>query len=217
MFVNVSELASYVICPRLCYFRMRDNPSIGEINAVREIYLSLRKGLDLDWAEKRFEELDGFKEVFEKALLDFKLSRDLEDLKPLDWEVKLSSDRLKLKGILDELVEFNGKVYPLVIALRSPKEDVWFKDRVRISAFCMLLGENGLDCKRGFVHYCYSGELRRIEIGRKERYYVLKLVERVLRLKKGFLPEKPKKAKCDGCVYREVCESKPSTFASKFF
>jgi len=216
MFANVSEIASYVICPRLCYFRLRDKPKPMEINAVKEIYLSLRKGFDLSWAEKRFEELYGEIETFKKALSDFKEIDDLGFLKPLDWELKLTSEKYRLKGILDELVEFKGKAHPLVLSLRSPKDDVWFKDKIRISAFCMLLGEKGLDCNSGFVYYCYSGDVKRVEVSRRDRYYVLKLVERVLRLKKGFLPEKPKRAKCDDCVYKEVCDSKPSTFASRF-
>jgi CRISPR-associated exonuclease Cas4 len=218
MFANVSEIASYVVCPRLCYFRMRDKIYPTEIHAVREIYLSKRKGFNESWAFERFKELfESDLDIFDNALKKFKFSEELSKLNPIDWEIKLKSEKLKLKGILDELVDFNGYKLPLVVSLRSPSKDVWFKDRIKITAFCMLLKHNGLECSRGYVYYCFDGQLRKVSVERKDKYYVLKLIERVLRLKNGFVPEKPKKAKCDGCRYKEVCDNKPSTFASRFF
>jgi len=69
----------------------------------------------------------------------------------------------------------------------------------------MLLKQNGLNCNGGFVYHCFDGELRVIEIGRREKYYVLKLVERVLRLKKVFVPERTKNIKiCAKCDYRAI-------------
>ncbi len=214
--INVSDLTSYLTCPRLCYFRMRFGTKLNEMNAVREIYLSLRKGYDLEWAENRFLELGGDEEVFDKAKGNFKFLKEIEILKPVDWEIKLESERYRFRGILDELVEFQSKPHPLVLSLKSPKKDVKFKDRIKISAFCMLLKENGVECNRGFVYYCYDGVVRRVDVGRRERYYVLKLVEKVERIKKGFMPEKGKNVRCEFCEYRDVCQSKPSTFQEKF-
>ncbi len=217
MFVNVSEISAYAICPRLCYFRMQDKIKPTELHAVREIYLSKRKGFDESWAFERFSQMFSDDELFERALNNFKFDSSLELLKPIDWEIRLKSEKIKLRGVLDELVEFKDKRFPLVLSLRCPKEGIWFRDRIKLAAFCMLLKSNGLNCDKGFIYHCFDGELRVTDIGRKERYYVLKLIERVLRLKKGFVPEKTKNAKlCEKCDYRDVCDSKPSTFASKF-
>ncbi len=217
MFANVSEISAYVVCPRLCYFRMRDKIKPREINAVKEIYLSRRKGFDENWAFERFSQMFDDEELFKVALENFKFDRSLERLKPVDWEIRLKSEKIKLKGILDELVEYRDRKFPLVLSLRSPKDDVWFRDRIKLAAFCMLLKANGVNCERGFVYHCFDGKLRAVEIGRKDRYYVLKLIERVLRLKRGFVPEKTRNSKiCEKCDYVEVCSSKPSTFASKF-
>lgn len=217
MFANVSEISAYVVCPRLCYFRMRDKIKPTELNAVKEIYLSRRKGFDESWAFERFSQMFDDEELFRRASENFKFDRSLERLKPVDWEIRLKSEKIRLRGILDELVEYGDRRFPLVLSLRSPKDDVWFRDRIKLAAFCMLLKANGVNCERGFVYHCFDGKLRAVEIGRKDRYYVLKLIERVLRLKKGFVPEKTRNTKiCEKCDYMEVCSSKPSTFASKF-
>ncbi len=217
MFANVSEISAYVVCPRLCYFRMRDKIKPTELNAVKEIYLSRRKGFDESWAFERFSQMFDDEELFRRASENFKFDRSLERLKPVDWEIRLKSEKIRLRGILDELVEYGDRRFPLVLSLRSPKDDVWFRDRIKLAAFCMLLKANGVNCERGFVYHCFDGKLRAVEIGRKDRYYVLKLIERVLRLKKGFVPEKTRNTKiCEKCDYVEACSSKPSTFASKF-
>jgi len=218
MFVNVSEISAYVVCPRLCYFRMRDKIKPTELHAVREIYLSRRKGFDESWAFERFSQMfNDDEELFKTALESFKFDDSLELLRPIDWEIRLKSDKIKLKGVLDELVEFKDRKFPLVLSLRSPKDEVWFRDKIKLAAFCMLLKAKGVSCERGFVYHCFDGELRSVDIGRRERYYVLKLIERVLRLKKGFVPERTNNAKlCAKCDYKDACDSKPSTFASKF-
>lgn len=176
--------------------------------------MSLRKGYDLEWAKSRFLELGGDKETFDKARSKFKLSADLKELSPVDWEIKLESEKYRLRGILDELVDFNG-LKPLVLSL-SGSDSVKFRDKIRVTAFCLLLKERGVEVDRGFVYFCYEGKLKEINVGRRERYYTLKLIEKVERVKKGFLPEKNKNAKCDFCEYKEVCETKRSTFLERF-
>ncbi len=211
--IYVSDLMNYLKCPRLCYFRSKFSSKLNEANAVKEIYLSLRKGYDLEWARSRFLELGGDEETFNVAKSKFKFSQDLKELKPIDWEVKLESERYRLRGILDELVDFKG-LKPLVLSLKGGK-DVRFREKIKIASFCLLLRDRGVEVNEGFVYYCYDGSLRRVGVGGKERYYTLKLVEKVERVKKGFLPEKGK-VNCDLCEYREACESKGSTFFERF-
>jgi len=182
------------------------------MHAAREIYLSRRKGFDNDWAFERFKQLYDEPEVFNKACKNFKYNLILDEFQPIEWEIKLESNKLRLKGVLDEIVLFRGKKLPLTLALRKPDGDkVWFRDLVKITAFCMLLEVN-----EGLVYYCFDGELEKVEITRREKYQVLRLIERVLKVKKGFVPEKQKRRVCSKCWYLEVCNSKPSTFASKF-
>ena len=214
-FVNVSDLTTYIFCPRFLYFRLKfGDEYITEMHAAREIYLSIRKGFDNNWAVERFKQLYGKDNlsVFSNALQKFRYDPMLDEFRPLDWEIKLESSKLKLKGILDEIVIFKNKKLPLTLSLKEPeKGNVWFKDLIKIASFCMLLEVN-----EGLVYYCFDGSLKRVEISRREKYQILKLIERVFKVKKGFVPEKREDLRCKNCVYAETCNSKPSTFASKF-
>jgi|Deesub1362A_J573_1020465.scaffolds.fasta_scaffold00067_68 CRISPR-associated exonuclease Cas4 len=55
--LRVSDLTSYLVCPRLCYFCLRFGEDIvTEKRAAKEIYLVIRKGFGIDWAERRYIE-----------------------------------------------------------------------------------------------------------------------------------------------------------------
>jgi len=223
-FATISELTSYVYCPRLCYFRQRygEKPSI--LNAAKEIYLSLRKGLDVDWARNRFLSTGGDEEIFDVAKRAFSgLISDLEDYKPMDWEVTLSSEKYRLRGVIDEIVLKNSEIRPLAISLRAPTDGVWFKDAIKVVSQIMLMNEGGKlvnlsggKIDGGLVYYCFDGEIREVKLDKRMKFHVIKLVERVLRLKKGFIPERIEKRKCKNCGYKENCQTTTSTFASKF-
>lgn len=210
----MSDISTYTYCPRLLYFRLKHGENlVTEMHAAREIYLSKRKGFDDNWAFERFKQLyNGSDELFKRVAGKIKYSSALSEFTPIEWEIKLKSNKLRLRGILDELVSFMNKKLPLILSLRGPeKGNVWFRDLIKITAFCMLLGVD-----EGLVYYCFDGELKKVEITRKEKYQVLKLIERVLKVKKGFVPEKQEDERCSKCWYFDVCNSKPSTFASRF-
>lgn len=214
MIARVSDLTSYLYCPRLCYYRNRfGEKAVNEMHAARDIYISRRMRMDDSFALQKFVSYYGEKnsEVFSNALKKFVYNPILDELNAIDWEVLLKSERFRLKGLLDELVKANSKI-PLVLSLKAPENDVWFRDRIKLAAFCMLLNTS-----EGYVYHCYDGELRRIEIGRRDKRNVLKLIERVLKIKDGFIPEKTDDKKCEKCLYHERCCEKQSTFASRFF
>jgi CRISPR-associated exonuclease Cas4 len=212
---RVSDLTSYIYCPRLCYYRLRfADESPNEMHAAREIYVSRRMGMDDDWALNKYVTLYGEDntDVFVKAREKFVFSSLLDELRSVEVGVRLESGKLRLKGILDEVVLFRGDKCPLVLSSKAPNDGVWFRDKIKVAAFCMLL-ESG---RKGFVYHCFDGSLREVEITSKERYYVLKLIERVLRLQRGFIPETGDEKKCSRCAYKDVCKNEPSTFASRF-
>ncbi len=228
-FATISELTSYAYCPRLCYFRQRYGERPGLLNAVKEIYLSLRKDLDFKWAKTRFLSMGGREEVFEIARREFAidLMKNLDRYNPVEWEIMLVSERYRLSGIIDEIVLENSEIKPVTISLRAPQKGIWFKDAIRIASQIMLLNDNynrhaqlqglsGNKVERGLVYHCFDGELREVKMDRKMRFHVIKLVERVLRLKKGFIPERVEGRKCKNCNYKEDCQATSSTFASRF-
>jgi CRISPR-associated exonuclease Cas4 len=217
-YASVSELTSYAYCPRLCYFRQRFGERPSLLNAAKEIYLCLRKGLDLEWAKNRFISFGGSEEFFERAKAEFAPLKALQRYKPVEWEMYLYSKRYRLKGVVDELV-YDSEIRPLAISLKSPKEGVWFKDAVKVASYLMLLHESDFaigKVKSGLVYHCFDGVLREVEIDRRLRLHVMRLIERVLRLRRGFIPEKLQGKKCSSCSYFRDCEATKSTFASKF-
>ncbi|RUM33528.1 MAG: hypothetical protein DSY33_04235 [Archaeoglobus sp.] len=221
-FVRVSDISALMFCQRYCYFNLiyRDVQPV-EINAMREIYFSRRAGINnwTEWAKKRFFVLYGKSEstidLFERAKKEFVYSEELYKFKSIETEVNLKREDIMLTGLLDEIVEVPEKLKkPLILSYKAPEDGVWYRDRIRLAAFCILL-EDLFKCGDGFVYYC-SGELRGVEISRKDKHAVIKAIERVNKLKKGFLPEKLESKKCKNCKYRSVCEEKGETFASKF-
>jgi len=60
------------------------------------------------------------------------------------------------------------------------------------------------------------GKLIKVVTGKRERIYALKLIERVLRIEKSFIPERIESGRFKICQYRESCSSVRSPFASKF-
>lgn len=223
-FVRVSDISSLLFCQRYCYFNLLYGEVMpAEISVMRELYFSRRAGIEnyVEWARKKFftlyDESEELVELFEKAEREFVYSEELERLESLGTEIDLKREDVKLKGKLDELVrDTEKKKKPLVLSYKAPEEGVWYRDRIKLASFCVLL-EKTFRCSEGYVYYC-SGKLREVKISRKDKYTVLKAVERVNKLKKGFIPEKPegKESRCEKCRYRNVCEEKSETFASKF-
>ncbi|MCS7143513.1 MAG: hypothetical protein NZ879_00645 [Archaeoglobaceae archaeon] len=212
--IKLSHITSYLTCPRLAYYRYHFGDRIfSEKQAVREIYLSLRKGFGIEWAKQRIMAINEYfsEEVFETASKKFVFSKSLEELKSLDWDVVFTSEEIGVSLVVDELVEFNGENFPLFVSLNAPKDGVWFPDQIKAGVTALIAKLN-----KSFVYYAYSGELRIAEANIGIRRKALKLIERLKMVKNGFLPEKNETNYCKICSFADDCRSTPETFASKF-
>ena len=209
--LRVSDITSFLTCPRLAYFRIHNSlEEVNEYHAVREIYLSLRKGYDYEWALERFLTLYPEKrDIFTAASSKFRLSEELDALRPIAWEVTFKSEKYNLKGIVDEILEGNRF---LLVMLRRWGDNFTFKERMRLAATSVI---SGMD--EGFVYYAYDGFLAPYELTRRDKYNLLRILEKLRKIESGFLPEKRESKRCEFCPYREDCDSKPQTFASRFF
>ncbi|AKG92103.1 hypothetical protein GAH_00552 [Geoglobus ahangari] len=209
--LRVSDVTSFITCPRLAYFRIHHwVERATEYHAAREIYLSLRKGYGYEWAFERFSTLfPESEDVFRAAASKFRMSDELEGLQPVAWEVHFESERLGLRGVVDEVLE--GDRF-LVVMLTKNSEEFTFRERMRLAALCAISGMDG-----GYAYYAYDGKLMFYSASRRDRYNLLRLLEKLRRIEKGFLPERKESERCEFCEYRESCETKPSTFLSRFF
>ncbi|MDK2795630.1 MAG: CRISPR-associated exonuclease Cas4 [Archaeoglobaceae archaeon] len=212
--IRLSHITSYLTCPRLAYYRYHFGEEIfSERQAVREIYLSLRRGLGTDWAKQRILATNkNFKdEIFERALNKFVFSKVLEDLRCLDWDVVFTSEDLGVSLLVDEIVEFREERFPLFVSLNAPKEGVWLPDQIRAGVSALITNLN-----RTIIYYAYSGEIRVVDASIGVRRRALKLIERLKMIKNGFMPKRNETNYCKLCSFAEDCKQTPETFASKF-
>lgn len=212
--IKLSHITSYLTCPRLAYYRYHfGDRRFSEKQAVREIYLSLRRGFGVDWAKQRIKAMNELlnEEVFESALKKVILSKSLEELKSLDWDVVFTSEELGVSLVVDEIVEFNGERFSLFVSLNAPNEGVWFPDLIKAGVTALITKMN-----KSFIYYAYSGEIRMAEANIGIRRKAFKLIERLKMIKNGFLPERNETDYCKICNFAEDCKSTPETFASRF-
>jgi len=210
--IRLGHLTSYLTCPRLCYYRMHfGDSSFSEFSAAREIYLSSRQGFDLEWAKKRAKALysNYNEEIFDEVARKF-VSPQFT-WKSIDFDVAIKNDGIGIVVSIEELVEFENEATPLFLALNPPEEGVWLKELIKAGAAGIAGG-----FRRALFYYAYSGELREVEVTFSVKRRTLKLIERVKMVQKGFLPERREGEYCKHCSFKEECESKPETFASKF-
>ncbi|MCX8172478.1 MAG: hypothetical protein N3D09_02550 [Archaeoglobaceae archaeon] len=205
---------SYLTCPRLAYYRYHFGDHIfSEKQAVREIYLSFRRELGIEWAKQRILAMnDSFnEEIFQNALKKFIFAESLKDFKIIDWDVVFNSEELGVSITVDEIVECDGEKFPLFVSLNAPNKGVWFPDQIKAGITALIT-----KFSKTIIYYAYSGEIRIVETNVGIRRKALKLIERLKMVKNGFLPERRETKYCRICSFAEDCKTTPETFASKF-
>jgi len=170
------------------------------------------KQIDYQDLAHSMKELGGIIPQMAKGLVS-----KLDLILPSDVEVELRSSRLKLSGILDRLV-YKEPLMPSVIRTGSPpKRGIWRDDRIRLTGYALLLEEKfDQNLTRGLVEYPLEGEIREAEIRLVDRRRTLRIRDRILQIKGGRLPDRPKDAPCNRCPLEGECQIRRS-LASKFF
>ena len=134
------------------------------------------------------------------------------------FEPVLRSEKFGLTGSPDKLITIGDELAPSIIKTGAmPENGVWKSERLQLTAYSILVEEiYNTVVIRGFVEYARMGKVREVTIKRHERRSVLQLMDRVRKIKEGFMPEKPTDAPCEHCGFKGVCDVK-STLASRFF
>ena len=145
----------------------------------------------------------------------------LSCIDPVKTEPILYSERIGLSGMPSKLVCHAGNVVPSVIKTgKYPKNGVWNNDRLQIAALAMLVEEEyGKTVEYGFVEYARYGIVRKVIVRANDRRQILKIANRVKKIKDGTMPDKKESTLCTHCNFSEMC-SKCSTkvsLASRFF
>ena len=124
-------------------------------------------------------------------------------------ELKVDSDELRLKGIVDQVHVYTNDYVPFELKTgRAPQDGVWPSHRVQLAAYSLLLQKKfNMPVKEGFVYYIDSKEKRHIAINPFMKEEVKQLVDEILALLESKeLPDFcSNENKCKKCGLRQTC------------
>ena len=124
-------------------------------------------------------------------------------------ELRIESDELKLKGIIDQVHVYGNEYVPFELKTgKMPQDGVWPSHRIQLAAYSLLLQEKfKKPVKEGFVHYLDSRQKRQIVMNPYMADEVKQLVEEIIALLKGKdIPDYcNNENKCMKCGLKQTC------------
>ena len=124
-------------------------------------------------------------------------------------EIRLDSNNLQLKGIVDKVEIYEDGYVPIELKTgKMPKQGMWPGHRIQIAAYAMLIEEKfKTNVKEAFVYYLDAKETRHISINPFMKQEIINLVKEVQELLKNQnIPDYcENKNKCINCGLRNTC------------
>ncbi len=124
-------------------------------------------------------------------------------------ELRIESDELKLKGIIDQVHVYEAEYVPYELKTgKMPRDGVWPSHRIQIAAYSLLLQERfKKPIKEGFVVYLDTREKRHIAINPFMKEEVKQLVNDILGMIENYkLPDFcNNENKCRKCGLKQTC------------
>ena len=173
-YLTVREVEEYFFCPMLFYYRN----SLG-MEAPKELWAELGREVQ--------EELSSF------VKSNFRI---------VGREVGLKSERLRVIGKVDFVVEEGGKIAPLEVKYSKRVKKWW---RYSLVLYAMLLEDLvKKPVKRAFL-LLLGPRLVGIEVRDSDRNFVLRAVEKCRRIIQGEVPRPMPSRSCENCDFRRMC------------
>ena len=119
-------------------------------------------------------------------------------------EIRIESEELRLKGIIDQIHVYNDEYVPFELKTgRTPSDGVWPSHRIQIAAYSLLLQEHfKKPIKEGFVVYLDTKQKRHIAINP----YMKEEVKQIVLLESRELPDFcNNENKCRKCGLKQTC------------
>ncbi len=139
------------------------------------------------------------------------LGEELIESLPLKYEteVKLSSRKLKLKGIVDRIEIIDGSYIPVELKTGAmPIKGIWPAHKIQLGAYILLMREK-FNSNFGYVHYLDFNSKRKVVMNpflEEEIKNILNYVSNILKSDK--IPDVCKnKKKCFSCGFKNYCDS----------
>ena len=158
-------------------------------------------------------------EAIEKSKEFFELSKEKNVYGEELWmvlpkalpEIRVSSDKLGLRGIVDRVDIAKGFLPIEIKTGKAPRDGVWKNNMVQIGAYMLLLSEHyGKEIKEGYVEYVSIKEKRKVVMNEFLKDEILDLIGEVNSLlEQKEIPERVKEEwKCESCGIKEDCFSR---------
>ncbi len=190
MQLTPSEIIEYLFCPRFIYFMHALNIPQHE--------------------DKRYKVTKGREVHEEKAEINKEYLRKRIGVTAKELNVYMSSERLYLKGEVDEVLTLaDGSMAPLDYKFAEYKEVQYKTQFYQSLCYAMLITETyGKPANKGFIVYTRSSnkliELQFCQNDVDELNEIIK--QMLLIIQKGFYPKgTASKARCLDCTYRNIC------------
>ena len=223
LYLPARMINEFVYCPRLFYYEQ-----------VERVFLENADTIRGSQGHKRVDQGSGSLPSFAKTSDFAKASWDKSEDKPKrpdenssssvsDTEdiihsrsVELASDRLGVVCKMD-LVEIrtdlfsNVQVSPVEYKAGAPREgdsgiELWDTDKIQLALQCLILRDNGYDCKEGILYYRSTKQRVRLEITPEIENWAIEIVASARGCAQGERPA-PLVAspKCVRCSLAPVC------------
>lgn len=131
-------------------------------------------------------------------------------------ELRVESDELKLKGVIDQVHVYGNDYVPFELKTgRAPQEGVWPSHRIQIAAYSLLLQEKfNKQVKEGFVVYLDAKEKRHIAINPFMKQEVKQVVDGIIALLESKeLPDFcSNENKCRKCGLKQACYNEDAVY-----
>jgi CRISPR-associated exonuclease Cas4 len=252
-YVSVSSIASYLICPRLAYFRNghREGLTDREVRSTvfKSVSYSLARVISSQHPEAALgDEIrascadalciygDAHRGSVDKAGDEIRsragaiisgISAETERrgrpqmiriLAPSLTGVSVYSDKMRISGAIDKVVDMGQGLMPILIsASLPPPSGIFSSDRVRLAAYAMLLSEKySIDCSCGGVEYLPGWCMRTADIRYEDKRKTLYARNRVLDIMGGRMPETSRGKWCEHCLYASTCSVRVSLLDSLY-
>lgn len=185
-----SEIIEHIWCPRFTYF----------MNVL----------MIPQFEDRRYKVLKG-REVHKRRKQENKdyLRRKIK-VKKKDLNVYLASPKLKIRGIVDEVLTLeDDSMAPLDYKYTSYQERAFQTHSIQVILYGLLIEETyQTEVRGGYVAYIRGGsKLVEVPLKLDSRLYVKKLINDIFGIiASGKLPRKTSaKNRCTDCCYKNIC------------
>jgi CRISPR-associated protein Cas4 len=191
------------------YYNILKKVVIENKYLIKELKLDAKELFKEMWPFLVYDSLMRAKNVFDFARRNDVYGEELwNQLTPkLLSEMKVTSESLKLKGIVDLIEDHQTHFVPIELKTgKVPREGIWPGHKIQIASYMMLLEEQK-PVKEGRIRYLETDESRTVTMNPFIKLEVQELISKVFQLLKNKeLPDYAEnKRKCASCRLREVC------------